>query len=49
LSKVAAEKEIFGPIIERLKTASSEQCTTLDYATVVLKTLQHFYLDWLKL
>jgi len=48
-STVAVEKEIFGQKIKRLKTASSEQCITFDYATVVLKTLQHVYLDWLKL
>jgi len=49
LSTVAGEKEIFGWKIIRLKTASSEQCATFDYAISVLKTLQHVYLDWLKL
>jgi len=48
-STVAVEKEIFGQKIIRLKTAPSEQCATFDYAIAVLKTLQHVYLDWLKL
>jgi len=43
------EKKIFWQKIKGLKTASSEQCTTFDYAIAVLKTLQHVYLDWLKL
>jgi len=49
LSTVAVQKDIFGPKIKRVKTASSEQCNTFDYAIAALKTCQRVDIDWLKL